>query len=858
MKTTTYSAAIPLAITLILALVVLSLPGAAATTSVDIIKYASDRTTVVNRTTVTATWMESNLPVQGDGKTEYYLQGPVFINDQVPSQEEEYRWNRAENVNVLENSVGAVRGTALSDLVALVGGMGPGDRVNVEGAGETVQSFSYGNVMAPNPRQGTIVLAWFCAGVGYVPGYEEGMRLVFFPDTSVNPWGLPIFGNWDWHESAEDDQWVFHVQGYERYPETTSLAVEEVSRIVIYSRQEPPATLHITSDPPGAEVFLNGAPTGRLCPTSFEGLGAGDYTVTVLLKGYVPPVNKTVVLFLNSFENVHFALNSGDIPAIVINGTPPQSRIAMARNQTSSLGGDGGGRGEVLVPVLPGPDATLPGKENISEVTLGNNSTEQTESPGMVAMLQEIVDSAVGTLFSVIERARGTGLSQNETVTNESGEGMYTCDDQVGCGMTVSPLTSDLISLTVLSNPPGASIKLNGTDTGFVTPGVISLNSTGEYLLGLVVTGYLPLEEVVEVNGSQTLSLILTQVITKPTLPVTVKATSNQTPVAMTLPTQQSQGSFQNTRVTPDTSVHSGTLYLTSYPSDAIVTVNGKSIISHTPALISSIREGLATIRVEKTVKTDDGENAKSKYLQIYSDAVMAGHIDIEELENLEKITISSTTYNGLSFTLDGKYPQYRIPTQVDAKNEKSFVALMKGDAFFSFSIPATIQTGGTFEVKPYTDILHRVLIDSNPQGAEVFINGFRTGYQTPFLVPNLSVGPHLISVSKIGFYPQFDTLLVPQSDERDLKEPVKFFLEQYAAGDLLVDSRERGATITLNGLDSGEVTPHTFRKIPAGVYEVRLTGKTFSGKRRIATQDKTVEPGGLTKCIIDLNLVKD
>lgn len=56
-------------------------PVMAATTQVQIIRYANDNTTVLNETTVHYTWMEANLPVLGDGTTHYYHQGPVFIDD---------------------------------------------------------------------------------------------------------------------------------------------------------------------------------------------------------------------------------------------------------------------------------------------------------------------------------------------------------------------------------------------------------------------------------------------------------------------------------------------------------------------------------------------------------------------------------------------------------------------------------------------------------------------------------------------------------------------------------------------------------------------------------------------------------
>ena len=66
---------------------------AAPTTAVHVVKYAADGTTVLNETTVTYQWMEANLPVQGDGKTHYYHQGPVFVDDK------EGQWDVNETTN---------------------------------------------------------------------------------------------------------------------------------------------------------------------------------------------------------------------------------------------------------------------------------------------------------------------------------------------------------------------------------------------------------------------------------------------------------------------------------------------------------------------------------------------------------------------------------------------------------------------------------------------------------------------------------------------------------------------------------------------------------------------------------------
>jgi hypothetical protein len=205
------------------------LAQAAPTTEVHLIKYAEDGS-IVGERTVTYHWMETNLPVYGNGTTHYYHQGPVFEGD---------KWDPNETTNFKDK--GAVKGTNIKDLCELVGGMAPGDEVMIHAPDGYHVEFGYENVYEPLPRQGPMVLCWYCGedivdigehqGTGYPPDYYVGMRLVFFADTSTNAEGLHVFGNWDMHECIPEKSQHF----YELYPSTNGFSVKWVDELRIYS-----------------------------------------------------------------------------------------------------------------------------------------------------------------------------------------------------------------------------------------------------------------------------------------------------------------------------------------------------------------------------------------------------------------------------------------------------------------------------------------------------------------------------------------------------------------------------------------------------------------------------------------------
>ncbi len=203
--------------------------SAAPTTEVHVVKITADGQTVINETTVDYRWMETNLPVLGDGVTHYYHQGPVFEGD---------KWDPNETVNFKDR--GAVKGTDIRDLAELVGGAEPGDEIMVRAADGYHVEFAYRNVYTPDPRQGPIGICWYNGaetgagerqGCGYVPDYYTGMRLVFFADNSTNAEGLHVYGNWDMHETLPESAQHF----YDLYPSTGGLTVKWIDEVRVYT-----------------------------------------------------------------------------------------------------------------------------------------------------------------------------------------------------------------------------------------------------------------------------------------------------------------------------------------------------------------------------------------------------------------------------------------------------------------------------------------------------------------------------------------------------------------------------------------------------------------------------------------------
>ena len=241
----------------------LVLQAGAATTEVTITRYSSGGELLLEKGPYTIEWMESHLPVQGDGMTHYYHQGPTF--------DEADLWDPSESINTESRDLGALKGTDVADLCDLAGGMQEGDVLRVIAEDGFSKTFPRSAVYDPPSRQGPMVLAWYNGaepaaadpqGVGYPPDYYTGMRLAFFADTSVNPEEKHIFGNSDM-QAVLAPEYQHFFSG--KWPSSSGLSVKYVSELRIVESGDPrpasPAPEETTTPAPviTAAVALLGA-----------------------------------------------------------------------------------------------------------------------------------------------------------------------------------------------------------------------------------------------------------------------------------------------------------------------------------------------------------------------------------------------------------------------------------------------------------------------------------------------------------------------------------------------------------------------------------------------------------------------
>jgi len=348
---------------LVLVAAILAVPVLAAedgTTVLHVAKYASDKKTILDETTVDYLWMQENLPVYGDGRTHYYMEGPV-IEDEWESANpgKTYDpWDPEENVKgsvTRKGDLGALMGTSLVDLCDLVGGAEKEDTIAVTSRDGWRKTFPYQYVYDPDPRQGSLVISWFNGdevggekqGVGYPDTcYLTGMRLVIFADTSGNPWGWHVFGVADMKECWDEAHWNYGGQ----YPSAVGNSGKWVSDIGIYTQEPPPAPVadfeaNVTSDRMPLAVGFSDLSTAH--PTAREWDFGDGTTSTEKSPGHVYTVPGTYSVRLrvtniagtdNVTKTDYIVVDKAVVPdaAFISNVTSGETPVLVEFTDTSS------------------------------------------------------------------------------------------------------------------------------------------------------------------------------------------------------------------------------------------------------------------------------------------------------------------------------------------------------------------------------------------------------------------------------------------------------------------------------------------------------------------------------------------
>lgn len=536
--------------------------------------------------------------------------------------------------------------------------------------------------------------------------------------------------------------------------------------------------LNISSVPAGAKVYLDGADSGEVTNHSFVDVPAGDYRVYLAYDGYAPTEPKTIRVKAGYVTEERFVLEKGT-GSCFVSSVPAGADI-----------------------FVDGTDTLWHTDSVVNEIEAGTHTVTvyhdgyAPQSADVTIVMGE--ESAVSFVFGA------------------AGEDTPSADAPTPSPVSVVPEKTPAVTETAGAGVPSAAVEARDSgDDGFI-------GSLFRFVTGLFSAGGEDLDAPPAAVSGPSDSANLPPSSAPGSTPAPLPehpGTNPGTNPGISVP----DAGGREPSGSPVVSAATGTggLYVTSYPDNLAITLDGAPADASTPEYFYGLKEGRHTVQVSYT----DVDSVKTAQKTV---SVSAGGDTYVKLEPARysrafPVTVQSKEFRDAEFRVAGEDPAYPFPSKVNLDSGGTYVTVEDDGTYYSFPTGHPEENAVLIIASPDEGVsVGTVRVTSTPAGADVFVDGHRTGLQTPCTVDGVADGLHLIRVTKGGYYPgQREVHAVNTAGPDDAE--VDFLLDEYPYGTLFLDSTPQGAMVYLEGEYTGVTTPHTFTFMPIGSYDVAV-----------------------------------
>jgi hypothetical protein len=218
-----------------------------------------------------------------------------------------------------------------------------------------------------------------------------------------------------------------------------------------------------------------------------------------------------------------------------------------------------------------------------------------------------------------------------------------------------------------------------------------------------------------------------------------------------------------------------------------------------------TVRKGLA-----------DSKNYKIRVSCATDSSVYGESAAFEISEGYGEIVVQSTP-GGAKIFLDGA--NTGKTTKATLKNVAAGTHTVKVEktGYDPEEQTVTVTANRTVNVSFTLEGYGKIKVTSTPGSAKVYLDGSDTGKTTTCTLDRVVAGTHIVKAEKTGYITQEKTVNVVAGKTAT----VNFELKQI--GKIKVNSTPTGATVYLDGSDTGEVTNCTLEDISPGTYAIKV-----------------------------------
>ena len=335
--------------------------------------------------------------------------------------------------------------------------------------------------------------------------------------------------------------------------------------------------------------------------------------------------------------------------------------------------------------------------------------------------------------------------------------------------------------IVLKSEPSGAQIFLLGTNTNKVTPDSIIQLKSGDYDITLKKANYKDTLFVVKVYDSLTTSK---NIALKSLLTV-------------------------------------GSIFIVSEPAGAEIFLDSNRTNNTTPDTITNLIAGQHQITLKKENYKDTTLNIIIKENQvvpktiILTGMVTSGNIFLNSSPDnaqiyLDSIYTNKVTADTLKNLTTG---EHQITLKKDNYDDTSFSVTVEANKTVSKSVSLTRLV-----------IKGNIFLDSEPAGAQIFLDDINTNRNTPDTLANIAAGSHTIKLTEKNYR---DTTF--QINVVGYLTISKKVVLTSLRGGIFIESSPYGAGIFINDNFTNKTTPDTIKNLVAGKYKVTLKYQDYN-----------------------------
>ena len=185
------------------------------------------------------------------------------------------------------------------------------------------------------------------------------------------------------------------------------------------------------------------------------------------------------------------------------------------------------------------------------------------------------------------------------------------------------------------------------------------------------------------------------------------------------------------------------------------------------------------------------------------------------------KVTSSPTM---AKIRIDGYYIGKNTPATIPGLNAGTHSLTLEKSGYATYSQSFSIQSNQVTAISATLSGSGSVSISSSPSGAAIYVDGMNSGYVTPKTIIGVPTGMHNILLKKDKYQNWSKTITVTSGKTTQVYAPLVS-----STGSVYIYSVPSNAGITIDGVNTGYVTPRLFPSLSAGQHTVLLTKSGYS-----------------------------